>query len=76
LLHVFFFFQLLVYYSVFFFSFYPPWVGVSLSRGYADLAQGCLWEYRVLLSSPCGLLLPGRIGAGIWRCGSPPGFSV
>jgi hypothetical protein len=26
--------------------------------GYAYLAQGCLWEIRVLLSSPCGLHLP------------------
>jgi hypothetical protein len=33
-------------------------VGVSLSRGYADLAQDCLWEYHVLLSSPRGLCLP------------------
>jgi hypothetical protein len=23
-----------------------PWVGVGLSRGYAALAQACLWEYR------------------------------
>jgi hypothetical protein len=30
--------------------------------GYADLAQGCLWEYRVPLSSPCGLHLPKRSG--------------
>jgi hypothetical protein len=30
----------------------------------------------VLLSSPAGLLLPSRVGAGIWRHGSPPGFSV
>jgi hypothetical protein len=21
--------------------------------GYADLSQGCLWEYRMLLSLPC-----------------------
>jgi hypothetical protein len=25
--------------------------------GYADLAQGCLWEYHMPLSSPCGLCL-------------------
>jgi hypothetical protein len=30
--------------------------------GYADLAQGCLWEYHVLLSSPCGLCLPKPSG--------------
>jgi hypothetical protein len=26
--------------------------------GYANLAQGCLWEYHMPLSSPCGLCLP------------------
>jgi hypothetical protein len=36
------------------FFFFFPWVGVSLSGGYADLTQGCLWEYCVPLSSPCG----------------------
>jgi hypothetical protein len=30
--------------------------------GYADLAQGCLWEYHLLLSSPCGLHLPKQSG--------------
>jgi hypothetical protein len=45
----------LVAYSVFFFF---PWVGVSLSKGYIDLAQGCLWEYCMPLSSPGGLHLP------------------
>jgi hypothetical protein len=71
------FFQLLVYYSVclFFFSFFPGW-GSVCPGGYADLFQGCLWEYHVLLSSPGGLLLPCRIEAGIWRHGSPPGFSI
>jgi hypothetical protein len=73
LLCVFFFFQLLVYYSVCFSSL--GW-GSVCPGGYAYLAQGCLWEYRVLLSSPGGLLLPSRTGAGVWRCGSPPGFSV
>jgi hypothetical protein len=37
LLHVFF----LLLLNIQFFSFFP-WVGVSLSSGYADLAQGCL----------------------------------
>jgi hypothetical protein len=41
----------------YFFSFFPGW-GSVCPGGYADLAQGCLWEYRVLLSSPGGLWLP------------------
>jgi hypothetical protein len=40
-----------------FFSFIPGW-GPVCPGGYADLAQGCLWEYNVPLSSPCGLHLP------------------
>jgi hypothetical protein len=39
------------------FSFFPGW-GLVCPGGYADLAQGCLWEYHVLLSSPGGLRLP------------------
>jgi hypothetical protein len=46
-----------------FFSFFPGW-GSICPRGYADLAQGCLLEYCMPLSSPGGLLLPSRIG--IW----------
>jgi hypothetical protein len=38
------------------FSFFPEW-GLVCPGSYADLAQGCLWEYCVLLSSPWGLLL-------------------
>jgi hypothetical protein len=52
-------FIVIAYYSVFF-SFFPGCESVC-PRGYADLAQGCLWEYRVPLSSPCGLL-PKRPG--------------
>jgi hypothetical protein len=37
----------------FFFSFFPEW-GSVCPGGYADLAQDCLWEYQVPLSSPCG----------------------
>jgi hypothetical protein len=48
----------------FFFSFFPGWVSVC-PGGYADLAQGCLWEYRVLLSSLCGPCLPKP--SGRWR---------
>jgi hypothetical protein len=44
-----------------FFSFFPGW-GSVCPGGYADLAQDCLWEYRVPLSSPCGLRLPKPSG--------------
>jgi hypothetical protein len=42
------------------FSFFPGWMSVC-PRGYSDLAQACLWEYRILLSSPC-LHLPKSSG--------------
>jgi hypothetical protein len=45
---LFLFFQLLVYYSDWFFPFFPWWGSVWLG-GYADFSQGCLWEYLVLL---------------------------
>jgi hypothetical protein len=45
----------------FFFSFFPGWVSIC-TGGYADLAQVCLWEYHVPLSSPCGLHLPKPSG--------------
>jgi hypothetical protein len=44
------------------FSFFSLGWGSVCPGGYADLAQGCLWEYRVLLSSPCGLCLPKSSG--------------
>jgi hypothetical protein len=55
------FFVVIAYYSVFFFF---PWVGSVCPGGYADLAQGCLWEYCVQLSSPCDLHLPKW--CGLW----------
>jgi hypothetical protein len=57
------------------FSFFPRW-GSVCPGGYADLAQGCLWKYRVPLSSPCPCLpkLSGR-GQPVASWG-PPGFSV
>jgi hypothetical protein len=67
---------LLLLFIVQFVFFLFPLVGVSQSRGYADLAQVCLWEYHVPLSSPGGLLLPSRLGTGVWQWESPPGFSV
>jgi hypothetical protein len=59
LLHVFIF--LITYYSVY--LFFPRW-GSVCPGGYAVLAQGCLWAYHVLLSSPCGLCLPKPSGYG------------
>jgi hypothetical protein len=44
-----------------FFSFFPGW-GSVCPGDYADLAQGCLWEYCVPLRSPCGLHLPKPSG--------------
>jgi hypothetical protein len=43
------------------FSFFPGW-GSVCPGGYAGLVQGCLWEYCVPLSSPCGLHLPKPSG--------------
>jgi hypothetical protein len=66
-------FQLLIWYSVFFF-FFAGWRTVC-PGGYADFSQGWLWGYHMLLiCSPVGL--PSRLGAGAWQCGSPPGFSI
>jgi hypothetical protein len=62
----------IVYYSVWFFLFSLGGRSVCPGRS-ADLAQGCLWEYGMLLSSPGGLLLPSRSGAGVQRDESPPG---
>jgi hypothetical protein len=58
----------------FFFLCFPGQGSVS-PGGYADFSQGSLWEYSMLLiCSPEGL--SRRLGAGVWWCGSPPGFSV
>jgi hypothetical protein len=43
---------LIAYYSV---PFLPRWWSVC-PGGYADLAQGYLWKYCILLSSPCPCL--------------------
>jgi hypothetical protein len=71
LLRACFFFSCLFIIQVSFFLF-------SLSRGQS--VQGtmliCPREYCVPLSSPSGLLLPSRLGAGVWQHGSPPGFSI
>jgi hypothetical protein len=84
LLHVF--IVLIAYYSVS--LFFPGW-GSVFPGGYAALAQGCLWEYRVPLNSPCGLHLPKPSGRGClavapgallvspfnvkWRCSAQTG---
>jgi hypothetical protein len=70
LLRVFF---VVVYYSVS--LFFPGW-GSVCPGDYADLAQGCLWEYCMPLSSPWGLHL--LKSSGCWRLehGSLSGFSV
>jgi hypothetical protein len=39
-----------------------PWLGVSLSRGLCWSGQGCLWEFHVPLTSPCGPCLPKQSG--------------
>jgi hypothetical protein len=44
------------------FLFFSPEWGSVCPRGCADLAQGCLWEYCVPLSSPCSLHLPKPSG--------------
>jgi hypothetical protein len=42
-------------FSLVIFPLFPGW-GSVCSGGYADLGQGCLWEYCVPLSSTGGLL--------------------
>jgi hypothetical protein len=54
------------------FSFFPWW-GSVCPGCYADVAQGCLWEYRVLLSSPC-LHLPKQCGHGLLVARGPSYF--
>jgi hypothetical protein len=56
------FFLLLLLFIQFVFFLFFPWVGVIYPGGYADVAQGCLWEYCIPLSSPGGLLLPKWCG--------------
>jgi hypothetical protein len=53
------FFFVITYYSVS--LFFPGW-GSVCPGGYADLAQGSLWEYCIPRSSPCGPHLPKLSG--------------
>jgi hypothetical protein len=55
------------------FLFFPQ-VGSVCPGGYADLAQGCLWKYRVPLSSPCGPHLPKPSGLGHLAARGPSWF--
>jgi hypothetical protein len=65
---------LIAYYSV---SLFPPGEGSVGPGGYTDLAQGCLWKYRVPVSSPCGPHFLSHLGAGDWQQpGGPTDFSV
>jgi hypothetical protein len=57
-------FLLLLLITLFCFLFSLGW-GSVCPGGYADLAQGCLWEYCMPLSSPCGPHLPKP--SGRWR---------
>jgi hypothetical protein len=59
-----------------FFLFFPPGWGSVCPGVYADLAQGCLWEYHMLLSTHGGLHLPKQSGSLHLAARSPPGFSV
>jgi hypothetical protein len=60
----------IAYYSVS--LFFPRW-GSVCPGGYADLAQGCLWKYRVPLSSPCPCL-PKPSGHGRLEARGPSWF--
>jgi hypothetical protein len=53
---------LLFRFFFFFWFFSPGWGSVNPGQTWADLAQGCLWEYHIPLSSLCGLHLPKPSG--------------
>jgi hypothetical protein len=53
------------------FLLFPVW-GSICPRGYADLTQGCLWKYRIPLSSPC-LCLPKLSERG-WLAAREPSW--
>jgi hypothetical protein len=64
---------LIAYYSV---SLFIPGWGSVCPGGYADLAQGCLWENRIRLAHLVIRVFPSHLGAGDWQPGGPPGFSI
>jgi hypothetical protein len=55
-------------------SFFPGW-GLVCPGGYADLAQGCLGSTACCLAHLVHVF-PSHLGAGDWRPGGPPGFSI
>jgi hypothetical protein len=78
-------FLLLLLIIQFFLSLFSLGGGSVCPGGYADLAQGCLWEYHVSLSSPCGPWLGTPCGLHLPKPSghchlvgrrSPPGFSI
>jgi hypothetical protein len=56
------FFFVIAYYSVS--LFFPGW-GLVCPGGYADLAQGCLWEYHSLVHLMVHVF-PSPLGTGVW----------
>jgi hypothetical protein len=59
------------------FLFFLSGWGLVCPGGYADLAQCCLWEYRIPLSSLCGPHLPKlSVHQSLVAPWGPPGFST
>jgi hypothetical protein len=57
--------------SLFCIQYFSPWAGVRLSRGLCWFIPGvAVGIQHATYSLTCWL------GAGVWLCGSPPGFSV
>jgi hypothetical protein len=68
---------LLCYVSLLFFLLITQFLFFPRVGVYADLAQGCLWKYHVLLSSPFGPRFPKPSGCGnLAASRGPPGFFV
>jgi hypothetical protein len=67
--YLFFFFQLLVYYSDWFFPLFSPWVGVILS-------MGLCWFTLCPLDHLVVCIFPSCLGASVWQHRSLPGFSI
>jgi hypothetical protein len=62
------FFQLLVYYTDWFFPLF--------SLGGGQSVQGLIWFTVCHLAHLVVCVFPSSLGAGVWWCGSPPVFSV
>jgi hypothetical protein len=60
-----------------FFFCFSSWVGVSLSRGLCWSGPGLsVGVPRAALAHLVVCDFPSSLGAGVWRCRSPPGFSI